>query len=140
MLYRGSMVNIAERLWRIRAEELWSGTWSSWEEFLENLGIKKGTASKLCTLYERIVVQLKFPTETLHSAPWTNLYQALPMMTDGEKAKSALAIASTLTSKEINQELYEHKHGRECSHDHFHFLKYCEDCKAYIRVYDPVNA
>jgi hypothetical protein len=130
------MVNIAERLWHIRSKEMWEGLWSSWEEFLNELGMKKGTASKLCTLYERIVIELKFPTETLHTAPWTNLYAALPMMATKEKAELAIVKAQVLTGKELSQECYEFKHGRECPHAHTSLLRHCLDCRVYMKVYE----
>jgi hypothetical protein len=135
-LYRMSMVNIAERLWHIQSKELWEGMWSSWEEFLGEMGMKKGTASKLCSLYERIVIELKFPTETLHTAPWTNLYAALPMMTNQEEAKMAITKAQVLTGKEIQIECYEHKNGHECPHEHTSLLRHCLDCKIYMKVHE----
>jgi hypothetical protein len=138
-LYRGSMVNIAERLWYIRSKELWGGMWSSWEEFLEEVGMKKGTASKLCSLYERMVIELKFPSETLHIAPWTNLYTALPMMTNKENAELALAKAKVLTGSELSQECYEHRHGKECPHERTSLLRHCLDCRVYMKVYENIT-
>lgn len=135
-LYRQSMVHLAERLWHIRSKEMWRGTWGSWEEFLGDLGLRKGTASKLCALYERIVVELEFPMETLHEAPWTNLYAALPMMEDKESAERAIASARFLTASELNETLYEHRHHKSCEHTRTTLLQHCLDCKSYIKVHE----
>lgn len=135
-LYRTSIVNIAERLWNIRQKKLWDKGWSTWEEYLEEVGIKKGTASKLCSLYEKIVIELKFPSETLHTAPWTNLYTALPMMKDRESAERAIVSASLLANKEIYQERYYQKYGKDCECLNAYPMKHCPDCKRYFRVYE----
>ncbi len=135
--YRESMVGIAERLWNIRSEEKWRGRWSSWEEFLEEMGMKKGTASKLCTLYKRIVIELGFPKETLREAPWTNLYIALPMMKDKAQAEKAILRASTLTGPELYEERWEYGNGgQSCPHAHSNLLRHCLDCKVYMKVYE----
>jgi hypothetical protein len=135
-LYRVSMVNIAERLWHIRNDEKWSGRWDSWEDYLGEMGMKKGTASKLCSLYERMIIELKFPTETLHAAPWTNLYTALPMMKDRESAEKAITSASVLTNREIYQERYYQQYGKECECLNAYPMRHCPDCKRYFRVYE----
>ena len=103
---------------------------------MQDLGLRKSAASKLCSLYERIVIELKFPTETLQEAPWTNLYTALPMMTSKAEAEAAMLKASLLTNKELMLERYEHKHGRECQHEHGVLMKKCLDCGTYARVYE----
>jgi predicted metalloenzyme YecM len=135
-LFKRSMGHLAERLWNISSKELWNSSWSSFDEYLREVGIGKGTASKLCSIYQRVVTELGFPAETLYTVSWGNLYAVLPMMADKETAKYAIAVAATLTSEEVKLELYKHKHGGECLHEHGVLYRKCDGCGTFTKIHE----
>jgi len=62
-LFRAAQIAIFEassNLYRIKAENLWEGQFSSFGEYVENeCGISQSFAAKLCKVYEHFVLKHK---------------------------------------------------------------------------------
>lgn len=103
-------VELGARLYRIRQESLWQGIFDSYGAFLDSVNITKGNASMLASIYENYVVIGKKKTEDLAGVAYSNLYASIPLI-EKDGVDKALAVASTLTRSEIQDEVREVKHG-----------------------------
>lgn len=124
-----SFIVLAERLYKIYHENLWQGEWESWDEFVSECKMSKGTASKLISVYGTYVLAYGMKNEELAPAGWSGLYELLPTVSSAETAQDAVMKASTLRREEIREEVREHKHGK-CDHAnevevHFHQCRTC---------------
>ena len=103
-------LELGARLYKIAEEKLWEGQYESFNDFLQNASINKGTASKLVSIHRSYVVEGGVKVEQLAGVPYTNLYQAIPMI-EKEGAARVATLAETLTKEEIKEELREQKFG-----------------------------
>lgn len=103
-------LELGARLYKISEEKLWEGGYDSFNDFLQNANVNKGTASKLVNIYRSYVIDGGVTVEQLAGVPYTNLYQAIPLI-GKEGAEHAAALAETLTKEEIKEELREQKFG-----------------------------
>lgn len=123
-------IELAARLHEIRAKRLWETKYDDYEQFLEVAGISPSTASVLVKVHEHFVIQGGMSPEQLEGVPYSNLYQAIPLL-DNEDAATVVAKAKILTRSEITEEAREHKHG-DCKHEEH--ITICADCKK--RIYE----
>lgn len=124
-----SFIILAERLYNIYHKNLWQGEWESWDEFVSECKMSKGTASKLISVYGTYVLTYGMKHEQLAPAGWSGLYELLPTVSNTESAQDAVVKATTLRREEIREEVREHKHGK-CDHPdeaEVHFYQ-CRNC------------
>lgn len=103
-------LELGSRLYKIREERLWEGTYDSYPEFLEAAHITQGHASMLASIHKHYIVDGGMETKQLAGVPYSNLYEAIPLI-EKEGIGSAAAKAETLTRAEIKDEVREVKHG-----------------------------
>lgn len=103
-------LELGARLYKISEKKLWEGNYDSFNDFLINANVNKGTASKLVNIYRSYVIDGGVKVEQLAGVPYTNLYQAIPLI-EKEGADRAAVLAETLTKDEIKEELREQKFG-----------------------------
>jgi hypothetical protein len=125
----GAFIELGKRLLRIRDERLWESNWESYEEFLSEIKISPGKASKICSVYEKFVVEYGVEQEKLAGVGWSNLYSMLPAIKSKRDATEWVDKGMVLRREDIEDEVREFKHGK-CDHKNFRELHIyiCNDC------------
>ena len=96
-----SFVSLGEHLKNIRDGNLFSPQWTSFHEFIWELGLKDGTVSKLINIYDTLVLKFPIPEADLHSPKgWSSLAEALPLINSQEDAMHYVQLRNTLTAKD----------------------------------------
>lgn len=130
-------LEVAARLKEIRDNELWEGQWENFEDFLQDpsMGMDKGTASKMITIHEKLVVEYKMkPQEIAQSGGWSVIAEVLPVISDKESAKEWVERAATLTKNDLRKEVNEARgkitNGIGCKHKdtYTYTTQCCRDC------------
>jgi hypothetical protein len=127
---------MGERLYKIRAEKLYSPQWSSFAEYLEEFGnMSQGTASKLINVYLRFVKEFEIDeSKLLQAKGWTNLAKIAAISRTKEEAEEWVDKAIVLTARDLDREITEYTKGTdmikcEHKHDEVMLLHTCIDCK-----------
>ena len=110
----------AADLWKIRKEELWRGNYESFNDYLREVKISAGTASKLVSVYEHFCVGGRFSQAKLSGTDYENLYMAIRYPGDYDKQLSA---AQTLSRQELRQELK--NPNDDCEHEAIQICRKC---------------
>lgn len=110
----GGFLLLAERLHKIRTEELYKGGWDSFASFLADMDLKESFASKYISVYEQWVLGAGMKTEELAHVGIDKLYTAIPLLEGG--VEQAYKKASHLKRDDLRDEIYESKNG-ECDHE-----------------------
>lgn len=111
---RVNLIEATEALYRIKSEELWKETCSSFGEFVEQeLQITQSFASKLLSNWQAYVIEGGVQKDELQGVDYEKLYlaQKLPFETIQEK----LIRAKAWNRADIKAELAE-KNGEPCPH------------------------
>ena len=108
-------LELGSRLYKIRFDELWKGSYDSFQEFLEAAHINPGHASMLVSIHKAYVVEGGVNPKTLAGVGYSNLYESIPLI-ERDGIEKAVKIASTLTRNEIKQEVREEEHP-DCKHE-----------------------
>lgn len=103
-------LELGSRLYRIREEKLWVGTYDTYNDFLEVAGVTPGNASMLASIHKSYIVDGGMNMKQLAGVPYSNLYEAIPLI-EKEGVESAAVKASTLTRSEVKDEVKEVKFG-----------------------------
>jgi len=103
-------LEVGARLYKIREERLWEGTYNSFEDFLAEIKMTKGNASILASVHKNYVLEGGIEPKQLAGIPYSNLYEAIPLI-EKEGVTSAAVKAETLTRSEIKDEVQEKKLG-----------------------------
>lgn len=97
----GSFISLGEHLKNIRDGGLYAPQWSSFPEFLWELGLKDGTVSKLINIYNTFVLKFPIPEADLYSPKgWSSLAEALPLIKNQEDAQHYVHLRNTLSAKD----------------------------------------
>lgn len=135
-----NFLTLGERLHKVYHEDLWQAEgYGSWEEFLQEVELSRGSASKLIAIHEKLVVGWNFPRGKLSDTKaWTKLYSVASRAKTKAEAERLLLEAQTLTSRDLELK------GRdepECEHDLYELrLRCCRRCAYKERVYDEAVA
>lgn len=126
-------LEFGKRLKRIRDERMYEPQYDSFDDFIPELKMSKGTVSKLINIYEKFVVQYKISTVLLLEAGgWTVVAELLPVVRNKTEAKAWLEKAKVLHRPDLRLELKEHKTGIDqatCKHTKdFYTLRICRVC------------
>ena len=103
-------LELGARLYKIREEKLYLGTYDSFQEFLDAAGIRKSNASILAKIHKVYVVEGGKTNEELAPIGYTNLYEAIPLI-EREGFDKTIVKAETLTRAEIIDEVKDHTYG-----------------------------
>lgn len=126
---------LGERLAKIRDELLYTKSWETFEDFLEEMGMSPSAASKLINIYLKFVVSMNIPREKLLSmGGWSDLSDLLPYVNTKKEAIEMIENMSGLMRVDRRKLLQEKKTGiqmSECKHDwidvHFRQCSICGD-------------
>lgn len=126
-------LELGARLYKIREEKLYLGTYDSFQEFLDAAHINPGHASILAKIHKFYVIDGGQKQEQLAGIGYSNLYEAIPLI-EKDGITKAVVKAETLTRAEIKDEVREEKHGvhEHVPKDDVRFAV-CE-CGKFIRV------
>lgn len=122
-----SMIVIGGRLIKIKEQGLWKGTYNNWEEFVTELDMSPGSASKVMTVYREWVENAGFTVEQLSQAGVSKLYAARELISQGKT--EALETALTLRRDDIEKTVRGEEGEHECN-----LVTFCTICRR--RVYD----
>lgn len=125
-----AFITTGELLYKIRTEKLWQQAYESYDDFLMELRMSKGTASKLAKIYKVFVLDANLPTEEVARASWSTLGAILPHITPSNAAEW-LNKAILLSRTDILRELKEQETGipmTDCKHEKTHTIAICDDC------------
>lgn len=128
-------IDLAARLKEVRDGELYKGHWDSFEDFLNDpqMDMDKGTASKMITIHERLIVDLKIPKQSIVDAGgWSKLSEAMPVINTVEDAIEWIEKASVLSKDDLRKEVNT-KRGKDakvasCKHTDTYTIAVCRDC------------
>jgi len=109
-------LELGARLYKIREERLWEGSYYSFNEFLCDLKLTPGNASILASVHKNYILDGGMEVENLAGISYSNLYEAIPLI-EKEGVTSAAVKAETLTRAEIKEEVQEKKLGTEHTHE-----------------------
>jgi len=126
-------LELGTRLFRIREERLYLGTYDTFAEFLEAAKIGQGMASILASIHKVYVLEGHVEPERLAGVGYSNLYSAIPLV-EKEGIESAVVKATTLSRSEIKDEVREAEHGvheHNIGQDRFGI---CDTCKKWIKL------
>lgn len=101
-------IELAKKLKEIRDEEMYLGRWENFEDFLQDpsMGMDKSTASKMITIYEKLVVGYKMKPEKIAEAGgWSVIAEVLPVITDKESAEEWVDQCAHLSKNDVRKEV-----------------------------------
>lgn len=134
-----AFLNLGERLYKIRTEELWKNGHDSYFEFLMEAKISESTASKLETVYRHFVLNLKLSHEKVAKVGWTDAYLISQIALTKDTAEEWLDKGEILSSGDLRKEIMEFrtkKDMKDCRHSNKYQLEICRDCGFKARIYD----
>lgn len=134
-MIESSYLDLASRLLNIRDQELWRGHYDSWQEFLEDVRISNSRASRLITLYEKLVLDYGIKKEDLTPIGWSSAYQIAKHTENKLEAQELITFARHTRRKDLEDELRERKTGCQ---DHEIgekiILGKCKNCGKLVRL------
>ena len=128
---------LAERLAKIKQEEMWKEQWSSFSEYLAEMRITDATASKLIAVHRLFVEKYHIDEALLVETNWSTLYEIRELVGEKPKAEVIQIIKdfSVLKRDDAREVLREAKNG-ECHHDwqEIH-IRQCKKCAKREKIY-----
>lgn len=127
-------LELCGRLKEIRDNELYKGRWENFEDFLNDpaMDMDKGTASKMITIHEKMVLEYKIkPTVIANAGGWSKVAELLPVINNKEDAEEWLSKASVLSKNDLRKEVREQKSGilmKNCKHKDTYIIRVCRGC------------
>ncbi len=137
----GGYLVLAQRLAKIREEELYSPEYDNFQGFLDEMNISEATASKMISIWSRLVVEYEIPKERLIEAGgWSQIAELLPYAKDKDTTIKLLDKIAGLQPGDARRAIREMKTGIEmdkCKHDwnEIH-LKQCKKCGERQKIYE----
>lgn len=132
-------LELGSRLMKIRDEQLFLATHSSFVEFLWEAKLTESTASKMINIYSHFILALNIDEQLLLDAGgWTTVYKIKDLAKDKESARDWLLKAKDLSPKDLDIVIKEAKSGipqDECDHELVRF-DWCKKCSHKEKVYD----
>jgi len=98
----GVFIELGERLYNIKKDEMWQGSYNNFSEFLVDLGISDAQASKLSQIYQRFVLDYGVEVHELAKFGIKRLYAIIPLIKDEKSLNKALERIEGLSSDILN--------------------------------------
>lgn len=131
----GAFIYLGERLYTIRHEEMWRGMYNTYAEFLADMDITEGHASKLRQVYERFILKLDMKVEDISPYGLRRLYEILPRCTDKRTTLATLDDIKGLTASDVHKKM-KSEGAEEHKCDGKIKLQMCSVCNITRRVYE----
>ena len=103
-------LELGARLFKIREEKLWQGSFDSYVDFLDSARISESQASIFANIHKHYVLDGGIDMQRLAQIGYSNLHKAIPLI-EREGVEVAVVKAQTLTREEIKDEVREAEHG-----------------------------
>lgn len=111
--FKSQVIECMALLWEVKQTEAWKEKYESMEEYIDqDLGVSKGFASKLLTVYGHYVIEGKVSLRNLRGIDYEKLYLASSLPLPVEKQ---LAKAETLSRSELKLERADRNGEHECT-------------------------
>lgn len=128
-------LDLAGQLKQIRDKELYLGRWDNFEDFLldPTMGMDKGTASKMITIFEKFILEYKIKESKIAQVGgWSKVAEILPVVKDKKSAEEWLENAASLSKTDLRQQIKEERNPESISCKHKNTYKVvmccCRDC------------
>lgn len=137
----GGYLVLAERLAKIRDEELFSPEYENFVAFLDEMNISEATASKMINIYQRFVVEYGISKDVIIAAGgWSTTAELLPHAKDRETTLKLIDKISGLLPGDRRRAMRELKTGIDmdsCKHewDEIH-IKQCKKCGERQKIHE----
>ena len=129
----GSFLELGKRLQIIRDERKFEPAWETFEDYLIEMRMSKGTASKLINIFDVFVLQHQIPLKQLAAVGWSPLAEILPVVNSKQEAEHWVHVATENPLRELRDEIREHRTGidqSKCGHiEGWVVIKICKKCK-----------
>jgi hypothetical protein len=129
-------LTLAKIIKDIRDNVLYQPQYSKFPEFLQELDMTEGTASKMIKTYEQLVLEYAFNETEIEQIGWTKGYLVAKTAENKEEAVDLLEIAKIQTVKDLELTIKEQKTGinqMTCEHE-LQTLQICKKCG--LKYYD----
>lgn len=130
-----SFLELGKRLRIIRDERKFEAGWETFDDYLIEMRMTKGTASKLINIFEKFVLEYKYPVQRLAAVGWSPLSEVLPIVKTKKDAERWIKAAENNPLRELRDELREHKTGVDplkCKHKETIVIRICKACKTKV--------
>lgn len=128
-------LELCARLKEIRDKEMYKGRWENFEDFLQDpqMGLDKGTASKMITIHEKFIVEYKMSPERIANVGgWSKIAEILPAVKNKKSAEDWIDKASSLSKSDLRKEVQEERTPDSigCKHKNEYkvVMVCCKDC------------
>jgi len=133
-----SFLDLGERLFKIREKRLYEPSRESFDDFLMEMKMSSGTASKLINIYVKLVIGYQISVKQIASAGgWSIVAECLPIIKSREEAEEWIAKASFMTQTDIRRDIKEAMTGvqmKDCKHE-WETYRFCHVCKLREKTY-----
>ncbi len=123
---------LAERLYKIKEENIWQAGYESWEEYcMELKTYQSGAISKLMTIHKQFVIEYQIPQEKLAILGWTVVYKIKNLLKGKEDAEEFVDKVITLSRSDISREIASRKSEKDiddCLHENTILIRFCKEC------------
>lgn len=130
---------LGEKLHTIKEQELFYSNWESFNDYLEEIKISPSVASRLITVYTKMVLEYNLSNELIANAGgWSNAYEIIKITNSKEEAEEWLKDSENRMSKDTKIALREAKYGvkqEDCDHDYYQ-LRICRKCNDKQMIYE----
>lgn len=128
-----SFLEIGKRLKVIRDDEKFRPYWETFDDYLIEMRMTKGTASKLINIYEKFVLEFKMAVPLLAEVGWSPLSEILPVVKTKKDAVHWVKVATDNPLRELRDEIREKRTGidqSKCRHkEGWVTIRICKVCK-----------
>lgn len=136
----GAFIDLGARLKKIRDEKLYEGSYSNFAEFLVEMDLSEGTASKIIAVQSFYSEKHKISREKLAQAGWSKLYTMLKLTDDStpkNEVEKVVQKGIELWRPDIEDEVREHVTG--CTKHDFGdiiTIRVCRKCGKRINTHE----
>lgn len=138
----GYFIELGMRLRKIRDEQLYLGRYDSFAEFLFDMDMSEGTASRIIKVYSFYSEKHGISQDKLAQAGWSKLYTLMKMTNDSTPKKEVMSLVekgANLFRGDVEEEVREHEH-KDCSHEWVEIhLRACKNCGRREKIYGENN-
>lgn len=136
-----AFIVLGEKLSRIRDENLYEESWESFEDYLKEIKMQPSVASRLITVYNKLVKEYELEPKMVASAGgWSNAYEISKKSQTKEEAAEWLErfeyADSQKTVGSLKKELRTGIKQDDCGHLDTYLIRVCNNCGEKIREYE----
>jgi hypothetical protein len=133
-------LELGRRLIEIKMKRLYEGGWDSWSDFLDDMKIDDGVASKLMKIYGVFVNGCGFsPARIAKAGGWSRISEVLPLIKTYEDARRLFDMVTVMRNRtDIRRTVHEERTGTSmmtCQHRNTYTLIICRDCGVRLREF-----